>query len=412
MSNGTLELESPAKAGVEKISAYLWLMFVICFLGNVLAGMASTLMSVYLPVVVSDLLGQTDASRFSEISAYINALYFIGWAFGGFVWGMIGDKIGRASSLALAVSMYGLFTFLKGLTLSWEMMLFFQFFCGFGVGGVLVLNTTLLSEAWPERTRAVFIGFLSIGFPVGIFSSGAVNYFVSNWRQGFMVGLLPLAVGIISFWALRESEKWKTARDRKEVQETKIFEHGNSLFNGSVIFGSMLIGLWAIFSWVPTWVQSLMTTSDGQNERGLSMMLLGVGGLTGGFLSGWISNTLGIRKTMLMCFSGCFVLSFLLFKLNTSFTTLTMIEIPLLSFTFGISQGSLSVYIPMLFPVPIRATATGFCFNVGRFFTATAVFFVGALVATLGGYGSSLFAFSFVFVIGFLFLLFTKKSTQ
>jgi hypothetical protein len=79
---------------------------------------------------------------------------------------------------------------------------------------------------------------------------------------------------------------------------------------------------------------------------------------------------------------------------------------------FGISQGLLSVYIPLLFPVSIRATATGLCFNVGRFFTAAAVFFVGVLVTTLGGYGNSLFTFSFVFLVGFLFLLFSKKTTD
>jgi predicted MFS family arabinose efflux permease len=410
--NGTV-LESRIETEITgKISAYLWLMFGICFLGNVLAGMASTLMSVYLPVVVADLLGQTDESRFTQISAYINALYFVGWAVGGFVWGMIGDRVGRARSLALAVSMYGLFTFLKSVAPSWEMILVFQFFCGFGVGGVLVLNTTLLSEVWPERTKAVFIGFLSIGFPVGIFSSGAVNYFVSGWREGFMMGALPLALGVLSLWVLKESEKWKQAHDEPPESKIKLREHGSSLLNGSIIFGSMLIGLWAIFSWVPTWVQSLLTTSDGQSERGLSMMLLGIGGLSGGFMSGWISNSIGIRRTMLICFFGCFVLAFLLFKINTTFTPLTLIEIGLLSFMFGISQGSLSVYIPLLFPVPIRATATGFCFNVGRFFTAAAVFFVGVLVTTLGGYGNSLFTFSLVFVIGFVFLLFSKKSVN
>jgi len=174
----------------------------------------------------------------------------------------------------------------------------------------------------------------------------------------------------------------------------------------------MLIGLWAIFSWLPTWVQSLLTDSDGQDERGLSMMLLGAGGLAGGFFSGWVANALGTRRAMMLCFSACFILSFLLFKLNTSFTTLTLVEIPLLSFSFGISQGLLSVYIPMLFPVAIRAASTGFCFNVGRFFTAAAVFFVGALVTAFGGYGNSLFAFSFVFLIGFLFLFFSKQATS
>ena len=372
--------------------------------------MASTLMSVYLPVVVKDLLRAVDTSELSQMSAYITSLYFIGWAIGGLAWGFISDRIGRAKALSLAVSMYGLFTFLKGFAPSFEMIFFFQFFCGFGVGGVLVVNTTLLSEIWPQATRSVFIGLLSIGFPVGIFSSGLVNFIVSGWRQGFMIGAVPIALGLISFLILRESEKWTEAQLSQEKKSNEISKHKNVLITGIIIFGSMLIGLWAIFSWLPTWVQSIVANSDGQKERSLSMMLLGIGGLSGGFASGWISNAFGIRKTMLICFAGCFLFSFLLFKGNTSFSTITLIEITLLSFMFGISQGSLSVYIPMLFPVAIRATATGLCFNVGRFFTAAAVFFVGALVTTLGGYGNSLFVFSLVFLIGFAFLLLSKKT--
>jgi MFS family permease len=183
-----------------------------------------------------------------------------------------------------------------------------------------------------------------------------------------------------------------------------------NLVNGSVVFGCMLIGLWAIFSWTPTWIQSLLEDKNGQHERGLGMMMLGIGGLTGGFFSGWISNLLGTRRAMLVCFIGCFILSIILFKFNTVFTVVTLIEITLLSVLFGVSQGLLSVYIPLLFPIPVRASATGFCFNIGRFVTAAAVFFVGTLVVVLGGYGNSLFAFSFVFLIGFLILLVSNNN--
>jgi len=396
----------------DKISAYHWLMFGICLLGNVVGGTASTLMSVYLPVLVKDLLGSNSPDDLSKVSAYISALYFVGWAIGGLFMGVIGDRIGRARSLALSIAMFGLFTVLISVVNSWEMVLVFRFLCGFGVGGMLVINNTLLSEMWPVRTRAVFIGILSIGFPVGIFSSGAVNYLVSSWRQGFMVGLVPLALGALSFWILRESQIWKQLKDSGERHNVRqsLKEHRSQLINGSIVFGSMLIGLWAVFSWIPTWVQSLLPSgSDGQRERGLSMMLLGVGGLSGGFVSGWVSNALGTRKAMLLCFGGCFVLSCLLFKVNSSFNTVTVVEIAMLSFTFGISQGLLSVFIPQLFPVSIRGMATGFCFNVGRFFTAAVVFFVGALVSTLGGYGNSLFTFSFVFLLGFSILLAARK---
>ena len=84
--------------GTERIGHYLWLMFATCFVGNILGGTVSTLMSVYLPVVANDLLGQVDADKLNRVSASINALYFVGWAIGGFTWGVIGDRIGRARS--------------------------------------------------------------------------------------------------------------------------------------------------------------------------------------------------------------------------------------------------------------------------------------------------------------------------
>ena len=398
-------------APAAKVNAYLWWAFTLCFFSNVLAGLSSTLTSVYLPVMVAELRGGDASQALSQVSAYINALYFVGWAIGGMTWGWIGDRIGRARALALAVGMYGLFTFLKGLAPSWEIMLIFQFFCGFGVGGVLVLNTTLLAEIWPEKSRAVFIGVLSIGFPVGIFSSGAMNYLVGSWRHGFMIGAVPVALGLLAFVTLRESERWRVARAAPVADQPSLRQYRASLFNGSVIFGCMLIGMWAIFSWLPTWVQTLLPAgSDGQRERGLSMMLMGMGGLTGGFLSGWVANGLGVRRAMLLCFGGCFTLAVLLFKGHGAFTALTMANIAVMALMFGISQGLLSVYIPLLFPVPIRATATGLCFNFGRYFTAAAVYFVGALVTTLGGYGNSLLTFSMVFVIGFAFLTLFKRS--
>lgn len=403
---------APLAAPAARVSAYLWWAFALCFLSNVLAGLSSTLTSVYLPVMVAELRGADAVQSLAQVSAYISALYFVGWAIGGMTWGWIGDRIGRARALALAVGMYGLFTFLKGLAPSWEVLLVFQFFCGFGVGGVLVLNTTLLAEIWPEKSRAVFIGILSIGFPVGIFSSGAMNYLVGSWRHGFMIGAVPVALGLLAYLTLRESERWRTAQVAPAAERTSLREHRVSLLNGSVVFGCMLIGMWAIFSWLPTWVQTLLPAgADGQRERGLSMMLMGMGGLTGGFLSGWVANALGVRRAMLLCFGGCFTLALLLFKGHSAFTPLTMANIAVLALMFGISQGLLGVYIPLLFPVGIRATATGLCFNLGRYFTAAAVYFVGALVAILGGYGNSLLTFSMVFVVGFVFLSLFKRST-
>jgi MFS family permease len=401
------------KAGA--ISNYHWLLFAICFLGTAFAGIISTLMSVYLPVAVKDLLGDKSENELNTISAYINAIFIFGGAFGGFISGIISDKAGRKAGVILSIACYGLFTVLTGYMPNWWAVVICRFFSGFGLGGVLVTTTTLMIEEWPQKTRAIFIGILSIAIPVGIFSAGVIDYFVSSWRQGFLVGIIPVAISLLAMGLLRESAKWKYDREAG-VQDTKKNEsifavaHRSDLLTGSIIFGTMLIGMWAIFSWIPTWIQSLVITGDAQKERGLSMMMLGMGGLTGGFLSGWLSNAIGLRKSMLLCFSVCIVISFVLFKTNTSFSTAIYGEIAIMALFFGASQGVLSVYIPELFPVNIRGTATGFCFNTGRLLTATAVLFVGVLVTELGGYGNSLFIFSLVFVVGLAATFFSKEK--
>jgi predicted MFS family arabinose efflux permease len=408
------ELTVKSNQTASPIALYLWIMFAICFLGNVMAGSVSTIMSVYLPVIVRELTGSTDEGHLNRISSLINTLYLAGWTIGGFTWGYVSDHIGRARSLAISVSMFGIFTLATAAVSSWEILMIFRFLSGLGVGGTLVMNATLLSEAWPERSRAIFIGFLSMGFPIGIITSGTVNFMVANWRIGFLLGLLPLAVGLLSFRWLKESEIWKIVRIKQKPQINLELLGGqrSNLINGSIIFGCMLIGLWSVFSWLPTWVQSLLSQADGSRERGMSMMLLGAGGLTGGFLSGWISRALGTRRAMLLVFACSFILSILLFKTNTLFSGIILAEIALLALMFGISQGLLGYYIPLLFPVAIRGTATGFCFNTGRIVTTIAVLLIGWLVIALGGYSASLFTFSFVFLIGYIVLYYSKNIVK
>ena len=400
----------------QSSAVYLTILFIICFVSSALGGAVSTLMSVYLPVVVRDLQGNLNPDEVNYISGYINAIFIFGWAFGGFIWGVISDQTGRKKALLLAIGCYGIFTMLTGMMPTWWGVMLCRFMSGFGVGGVLVTTVTLLSEAWPERSKAVAIGIISIAFPIGIFSAGLINYLVASWRQGFLIGLIPLGLALAGGWLLKESDKWLSHRANSgeasnEIKTLFSPDHRRELVLGSITFGTMLIGLWAIFSWMPTWIQSLITTSDAHKERGLSMMFLGMGGLTGGFFSGWFVNLIGQRRSMIASFAVCAGMSFILFKTNTIFSPVIYAEIAILALFFGISQGVLSSYIPLLFTTGIRATATGFCFNIGRLFTGSAVLFIGVLVTALGGYGNAIFIFSLVFVIGLLVVLLVRDHT-
>ena len=410
---------SNSPAGVSSPARYhLTVAFIICFISIMFSGIASMLMSVYLPVAVKDLLGNVTGEKMNNVGAYINSVFIFGSMFGGFAWGFICDKTGRSKAVILSTALYGLFTVLTAFSSSWLMVGIYRFMTGFGVGGVIVTTNILIAELWPEKKRAVALGIVSAAMPVGFIVAGAMNNLLPNWHNAFLIGIVPLATVVIALFTLPESGTWKL---NKQISATnanfsnKLFATGykKNLFTGSVIFGAMLIGLWAVFSWAPTWIQSI-TGNDAKAKdlRGLTMMILAISGLGGSIVSGWIANAIGLRKTMIMCFAACFIMTFIVFKLNNAVSPAVFIEMGILAFFFGISQGALSVYIPHLFPTVIRASATGFCFNIGRLFTATVVFFIGALVIFLGGYGNAVFIFSFIFLIGLATTYFSKDQTE
>ncbi len=408
---GTLELPLKKTAGLNKSRQAL---FLICFFSSLFGGTVSTLMSVYLPAAMKDLLPAGNAQQADTVSATINAIFIFGWTAGGIIWGICCDTLGRKKSFIYATLCYGLFTILTGFAPNWFLVVACRFFSGFGIGGVLVITTLLISEGYQDKKRAVLLGILSISIPVGIFSAGLLRYYVPDWRIAFIVGAIPVILSGMAAIFFSESEKWRHAVEqqiatRSNLQQLFGKENSKNLIMGSVVFGAALIGLWATFSWLPFWIQH-MVTGNGQQETGMAMMLMGGGGLLGGFISGWVVNSIGLKRTLLLCFAACFILAFILFKLTHTLTVTTYLQIAFITIFFGMSQGALSMYIPELFPTSLSATATGVCFNLGRIITAVAVFFIGSLVEMLGGYGNAIFYFDFVFLIGFIITLFHKQT--
>lgn len=389
-----------------------WPAFGLCAVSYGLGGTASTLMATFLPVAVPELLGKAvSEAELGDVGAYISAAFLYGWMAGGLVFGVVSDRIGRARAVAFVTALYGAAMLLTVVVPNWPVLLLCRFLTGAGVGGVLLLTTVYLSEIWPERNRAtpgraVMLGILAVMFPVGIVASGGLNAGLVPWRQAFYLGVVPIIVAALMLRHLPESSHWTRSRQQPQPGNHWTAADRRNLLTGVLVFGAVLVGLWGTFSWIPTWVQSLLPAGQtGGRERGLTMMLLGMGGIVGGMLSGLLVNRLGARLALLLTFAGCAGGCALLFLTNRTFSPVIYAETAFVSLFFGISQGALSSIIPALFPVRIRATAAGISFNIGRFFTATAVFFVGTMVAALGGFGNALLVFSLAFLIAFITVL-------
>jgi MFS family permease len=390
-------------------------LFLICFLAVAFGALNSVLSSSYLPDIVRSLAPGADEANRGAIGAWINFGFLIGGALGGIAMGFLSDRIGRRTVLALALLCYGIGSGAGALASNWQLLTWTRVLVGVGVGTALVVSAVMIAEAWEARTRAIALGILSVAYPVGIIASGMVTTLLTNWRYGLGLGAMGalLAVPVLVF--VRDAVRSPSVAESSRLKV--LGTHRRVLCSGMLVYGTMLIGIWAAFSWLPTWVQSLLdntlgdAASNGQSARGLSFALLGGGGLVGGIASGWVGNTFGLRRVQAACFVLSFVLSYLLFEVSASYTRFVEVGIACLGICFGVSQGILNTYIPELFPATVRSAATALCFHVGRIFTAAAVFFVGALVVWFDGYGRAIFAFSLVYVVGLL-AMYVARGTQ
>ena len=175
-------------------SSYRWKMYILCWIISMFAGVASTLMTLYLSVAVKELTGTNDAEMVSSVGSYVSALFLIGWTIGGISLGIVADKIGRQRALMIAIFLTTFPTAIAAVAGSWELLVISRFITGAGIGATLVITTTFIAEIWKDKSRATALGILANSYAVGIVSAGAVNYFIADWRTSFWAGSSPIVM--------------------------------------------------------------------------------------------------------------------------------------------------------------------------------------------------------------------------
>jgi MFS family permease len=425
--------ELPPKGWFEGIGKYHLMVFMGCWLGGIFDGMDSTLMSVVMPTAIGELVGSSDKAVIGPVAAYVTSIFLMGWMTGGILFGIIGDKLGRVRSMVFSILLYAIFTGLAGLTHDWHQLALCRFLTGLGIGGELVSISTFLTEVWPSRSRALAIGVLITSYQAGVFIAGSINTVFHDWRASFWIGALPALLVIFMRMAMRESDRWVAARERRQQSQEKsshlqeLFKkrHAKSLLVGGLAFGGLLVGYWASLAWIPLWIQDLLHNTGSGNERGIATMYQGIGAMMGCGLAGVFSNWIGRRATIILSSLGCLGASALLFLTNTTFSPAIYWESSILGFFIGLIQAVMYIYLPELFPTLVRASGTGFCLNVGRFVTAIAVFYVGDLLKLvvshnlaqvllgnplLSAYGVAAFLFSLAYLVAVIAALFGDET--
>src|SRR5213595_1609003 len=145
---------------------------------------------------------------------------------GAFVWGWLGDKIGRrtvfiwsAITISLATGVMVFTPGPDGIVPGWLFLIFFRFFVGIGNAGIFTIDLPLVQEFMPAHKRGWVSALITTLLPAGSMLAGIIAASllpVIGWRGLFLVGLSPLVlVFMIRYW-VPESPRWLMLMGRHE----------------------------------------------------------------------------------------------------------------------------------------------------------------------------------------------------
>ena len=409
----------------RSIARYQWMVLLIAWMGWVFDSMDSTLYVMVLTPALKELLGApaTEASIASH-GGTILALFLIGWAVGGVLFGVFADRFGRTRALVWTILIYAVFTGLAALSRTWWQLAGFRFLTAVGVGGEWAAGAALVAEVWPLRARTIAAGVLQSAWAVGVFFAAVVNYFVGpiSWRAVFLVGVLPAVVALIVRRNVREPEIWQAAADRRRhaglslgpLKELFRPDLRRGTVVGLVLACAAVFGLWGVTYWTPVLLRHLPDTAQVGETATIHRVSFGVMALNAGALLGYLVFALlagwaGRRWAFAGFYLGALVTVPILFAAERPYGQVLWLLPALGFFTNGVFTG-FAIYFPELYPTRLRATGAGFCFNSARIIASTGPFMTGALVGALGSFHRAVTVVGLIYVLGLAALPFAPET--
>jgi MFS family permease len=426
-------------AWYRELTRYQWFVLMVCCVGWMFDTMAQQIFSLARKPAIQELMG---AQATDSMGAYATAIFMVGWAFGGVLFGILGDRIGRVRTMVWTILCYTVFTGLSMLATGiWDFN-FYRFLCGLGVGGQFAVGVALVAEVVPARARPYALGTLQscsslgnmiaagTGIMLGFLErSGTIH---GAWRWLFLSGALPAPLAFIVFRKLKEPEQWLKARAEKKQLGSYRELLADPRWRRHSIVGLTLsvagvVGLWGIgyFSYdlfrpvlVSTFAAQGLSGADLAGKTttwiGITSLFQNIGGFFGVYAFTYLTNYTGRRLA--------FALSFLAALATTAYTFWNLHAIsdifwmvPMMGFSQMALFGGYAIYLPELFPTRLRSTGTSFCYNVGRALAALGPFTFGYLTSgVFAGHPEPMryagVTMSLVFLIGLAALPFAPET--
>jgi len=446
----------------KELNRYHWFVLIVAALGWLFDTMDQQLFNLARVPAMKELLatpGQSPEELKKAVDFYgplATSVFMIGWATGGLVFGVLGDRVGRAKVMLWTILIYSLCTGLSAFSIGFWDFAFYRFLTGLGVGGEFAVGVSLVAEVMPNRARPFALGLLQALSAVGNVSAAFMNIALGQieshghlqnaagetpiraWRILFLIGTVPALLAIFIRRNLKEPETWQAQRDSTMGKQLGSFAElfGDPRWRKNAIVGLILassgiIGLWGIGFFTfdllnpvfRKYFEGQGLTAAEVNGKvatwvGITSVMQNIGGFFGIYAYSYLTHIVGRKPAFAAAFIAALGSTLLVYSQLDQFQEIFWM-IPLMGFCQLALFGGYAIYFPELFPTRLRSTGTSFCYNVGRYVAAVGPFALGMLTTQVfskaNGYGDDGMRYAgmtmcAIFLIGLMVLPFAPET--
>jgi MFS family permease len=220
----------------------IWMALIAALLGWMFDGFEIGMFPLVGPSALNELLAPaliSDPALKDQWFGVIMSVFLVGAATGGVVFGWLGDRLGRVRAMSLSIFTYAVFTGLCGFAEEAWHIAVLRFIASLGMGGEWALGVALVTELWPDKSRALIAGLIGAAANVGMLLVGLlslvlvsfieatgvrlralgmsddfVSYLLSGdgWRLMMIAGAVPALLIFFIRLFVPESHKWESER--------------------------------------------------------------------------------------------------------------------------------------------------------------------------------------------------------
>jgi MFS family permease len=371
----------------------------------------------------------------------IIAVFLVGAATGGMLFGWLGDRFGRVRAMVWSVLAYAIFSGLCGFAEApWQIALL-RFFASLGMGGEWSLGVALVMEIWPSTSRPVMAALIGAAANVGYLLvaliglglvhvidglTGAlrsihlpepwIEYLISadksGWRLLMVLGAAPALLTFFIRIFVPESERWKSAaRSSPRVRVADIFQPGLARHTvlGIALGAIALLGTWGSVQWLSAWADKLSNKLPG--ARAWAQVYSSSGAVIGTVLAALLADFLNRRLAYFLLSLVSLASCAYLFWSEWSYGGAFLITVGVVGGATAGFYGWLPLYLPELFPTRVRATGQGVAFNSGRVLAAAGTLAGGQVLNYFNeDYAAMCRVISLVYVFGLVVIWFCPET--